>query len=179
MNFHEAKTLLSTKRLRIECVEEVDPESDPTNTEAAGTILEQTPSEDALVPAGTVIQVTVMGGDGWEDPNKPRQVEIKFDLPQGDGTVHVQTFVDGTETGYGDPDLSKQSTWTTRPTGKGDGKVEIYIDGELYLTYDVNFDTGVVVPTSDLQAVGQSLEARDDEEDTQTSDDEYPEPSDD
>ena len=179
MNFHEAKTLLSTKRLRIECVEEVDPESDPTNTAAAGTILEQTPSEDALVPAGTVIQVTVMGGDGWEDPNKPRQVEIKFDLPQGDGTVHVQTFVDGTETGYGDPDLSKQSTWTTRPTGKGDGKVEIYIDGELYLTYDVNFDTGVVVPTSDLQAVGQSLEPRDDEEDTQTFDDEYPEPSDD
>ena len=51
--------------------------------------------------------VTVMGGDGWEDPNQPIQVEIPFDLPEGDGVVHVQTFVDGAETGYGDPDLSR------------------------------------------------------------------------
>lgn len=119
--------------------------------------MEQSPSEDALVPAGTVIGVTVMGGDGWEDPNKPRQIEIKFDLPQGDDTVHVQTFVDGKETGYGDPDLSRQSTWTTKPSGKGDAKVEIYIDGQLYKSYDVNFDNGTKVETTDLQGLGESL----------------------
>lgn len=185
MNFHEAKTLLSTRRLRIECVEEVQPQTDEDGKTiagqvAAGTILEQSPNEDALVPAGTVINVKVMGGEGWEDPNKPRQVEISFDLPEGDGKVHVQTYVDGKETGYGDPDLSKQSTWTTKPTGKGDSKVEIYIDGELYLTYDVNFDTGVVVPTTDLQAVGEYLNNRDSQEDSTANedDDEYAQPSD-
>lgn len=162
MNFHEAKTLLSTKRLRIECVREVQPDTDEDGNpllgqQAAGTILEQSPSEDALVPAGTVIGITVMGGDGWEDPNKPRQIEIKFDLPQGDDTVHVQTFVDGKETGYGDPDLSRQSTWTTKPSGKGDAKVEIYIDGQLYKSYDVNFDNGTKVETTDLQGLGESL----------------------
>ena len=88
MNFHEAKTLLSTRRLRIECVEEVQPQTDEDGKTiagqvAAGTILEQSPNEDALVPAGTVINVKVMGGEGWEDPNKPRQVEISFDLPEG------------------------------------------------------------------------------------------------
>ena len=154
--------MLSTKRLRIECVREVQPDTDEDGNplpgqQAAGTILEQSPSEDALVPAGTVIGVTVMGGDGWEDPNKPRQIEIKFDLPQGDDTVHVQTFVDGKETGYGDPDLSRQSTWTTKPSGKGDAKVEIYIDGQLYKSYDVNFDNGTKVETTDLQGLGESL----------------------
>lgn len=168
MNFHEAKTLLSTKRLRIECVEEVEPETDEDGdpipgSQPAGTILEQSPSEDAMVPAGTVIKVKVMGGDGWEDPNKPKQVEIKFELPEGDGRVHVQTFVDGKETGYGDPDLSRQSTWTTKPSGKGDAKVEIYIDGNVYRTYDVNFDNGTVVETTDMQALGEFLSSKEDE----------------
>ena len=49
MNFHEAKTLLSTKRLRIECVREVQPDTDEDGNplpgqQAAGTILEQSPS---------------------------------------------------------------------------------------------------------------------------------------
>lgn len=190
MNFHEAKTLLSTKRLRIECVEEVEPETDEDGdpipgSQPAGTILEQSPSEDAMVPAGTVIKVKVMGGDGWEDPNKPKQVEIKFELPEGDGRVHVQTFVDGKETGYGDPDLSRQSTWTTKPSGKGDAKVEIYIDGSVYRTYDVNFDNGTVVETTDMQALGEFLSSKEDEsgepsgESNDQRDDGYREPSED
>ena len=180
MNFHEAKTLLSTRRLRIEVTKEVEPETDEDGNnlpgqEAAGTILEQSPTEDTQVPAGTVINVTVMGGEGWEDPNKPIQVEIQFDLPQGDGVVHVQTYVDGVETGYGDPDLSKQSTWTTRPTGRGDSKVEIYIDGELYKTFDVNFDNGTYVETTDLQALGEQLSQQGGSYGENTDED-YPEP---
>lgn len=190
MNFHEAKTLLSTKRLRIECVEEIEPETDEDGhpipgSQPAGTILEQSPSEDAMVPAGTVIKVKVMGGDGWEDPNKPKQVEIKFELPEGEDRVHVQTFVDGKETGYGDPDLSRQSTWTTKPSGKGDAKVEIYIDGTVYRTYDVNFDNGTVVETTDMQALGEFLSSKEDEsgepsgESNDQRDDGYREPSED
>ena len=125
--------------------------------------------------AGTVINVTVMGGEGWEDPNKPIQVEIQFDLPQGDGVVHVQTYVDGVETGYGDPDLSRQSTWTTRPSGRGDAKVEIYIDGELYKTFDVNFDNGTYVETTDLQALGEQLSQQGGSYGENTDED-YPEP---
>lgn len=190
MNFHEAKTLLSTKRLRIECVEEIEPETDEDGhpipgSQPAGTILEQNPREDAMVPAGTVIKVKVMGGDGWEDPNKPKQVEIKFELPEGEDRVHVQTFVDGKETGYGDPDLSRQSTWTTKPSGKGDAKVEIYIDGTVYRTYDVNFDNGTVVETTDMQALGEFLSSKGDEsgepsgESNDQRDDRYSEPSED
>ena len=120
MNYHEARTLLTTRRLRIELVEEVQPETDedgnvsPDSRRRAPSS-PRSPTEDTQVPAGTVINVTVMGGEGWEDPNKPIQVEIQFDLPQGDGVVHVQTYVDGVETGYGDPDLSKQSTWDHPP----------------------------------------------------------------
>lgn len=187
MNFHEAKTLLSTKRLRIECIEEVEPETDSRGNplpgqEAAGTILEQSPNEDGLVPAGTVVQVKVMGGDGWEDPNKPKQIKITFDLPEGSGKVHVQTFVDGKETGYGDPNLSKQTTWTTKPSGRGDAKVEIYIDGELYRSYDVNFDNGTQVETTDMQALAEYLERKgsqlDSNDDDDDDDDDLPEPSD-
>ena len=186
MNFHEAKTLLSTKRLRIECIEEVEPETDSRGNplpgqEAAGTILEQSPNEDGLVPAGTVVQVKVMGGDGWEDPNKPKQIKITFDLPEGSGKVHVQTFVDGKETGYGDPNLSKQTTWTTKPSGRGDAKVEIYIDSELYRSYDVNFDNGTQVETTDMQALAEYLERKGsqlDSNDDDDDDDDLPEPSD-
>ena len=48
------------------------------------------------------------------------------------------------------------------------------------LTYDVNFDTGVVVPTTDLQAVGEYLNNRDSQEDSTSNedDDEYAQPSD-
>ena len=180
MNYHEARTLLTTRRLRIELVEEVQPETDEDGNviagqQAAGTILSQSPTEDTQVPAGTVINVTVMGGEGWEDPNKPIQVEIQFDLPQGDGVVHVQTYVDGVETGYGDPDLSRQSTWTTRPSGRGDAKVEIYIDGELYKTFDVNFDNGTYVETTDLQALGEQLSQQGGSYGENTDED-YPEP---
>ena len=180
MNYHEARTLLTTRRLRIELVEEVQPETDEDGNviagqQAAGTILSQSPTEDTQVPAGTVINVTVMGGDGWEDPNQPIQIEIPFDLPEGDGVVHVQTFVDGTETGYGDPDLSRQSTWTTRPSGRGDAKVEIYIDGELYKTFDVNFDNGTYVETTDLQALGEQLSQQGGSYGENTDED-YPEP---
>ncbi len=184
MNFHEAKTLLSTKRLRIECIEEVEPETDSRGNplpgqEAAGTILEQSPNEDGLVPAGTVVQVKVMGGDGWEDPNKPKQIKITFDLPEGSGKVHVQTFVDGKETGYGDPNLSKQTTWTTKPSGRGDAKVEIYIDSELYRSYDVNFDNGTQVETTDMQALAEYLERKGSQLDSNDDDDDdLPEPSD-
>lgn len=182
MNFHEAKTLLTTRRLRIECVAEEEPKTDEDGNIVAGsaqpgTILEQSPNEDALVPAGTVIKVKVMGGDGWEDPNKPRQIKITFDLPEGDGKVHIQTFVDGKETGYGDPDLSRQTTWTTKPTGKGDAKVQIYIDEILYKSYDVNFDTGAQVETTDLQALGEYFKQRDSQQ--SSSDEDYPEPDDD
>jgi hypothetical protein len=89
--------------------------------------------------------------------------------------VHVQTFVDGTETGYGDPDLSRQSTWTTRPSGRGDAKVEIYIDGELYKTFDVNFDNGTYVETTDLQALGEQLSQQGGSYGENTDED-YPEP---
>ena len=182
MNYHDARALLTTRRLRIELAEEVQPETDEDGNilpgqQAAGTILSQSPTEDTQVPAGTVINVTVMGGDGWEDPNKPIQIEITFDLPEGDEVVHVQTFVDGTETGYGDPDLSRQSTWTTRPSGRGDAKVEIYIDGQLYKTFDVNFDNGTKVETTDLQALGEQLEQQGGSYGENTDED-YPEPQD-
>ena len=36
--------------------------------------------------------------------------------------------------------------------------MEIYIDGELYKTFDVNFDNGTSVETTDLQALGKQLE---------------------
>ena len=76
---------------------------------------------------------------------------------QGGQAVRLVQGEAGTETGYGDPDLSRQSTWTTRPSGRGDAKVEIYIDGELYKTFDVNFDNGTYVETTDLQALGEQL----------------------
>ena len=123
-----------------------------------------------------------MGGDGWEDPNKPKQIKITFDLPEGSGKVHVQTFVDGKETGYGDPNLSKQTTWTTKPSGRGDAKVEIYIDSELYRSYDVNFDNGTQVETTDMQALAEYLERKgsqlDSNDDDDDDDDDLPEPSD-
>ena len=93
--------------------------------------------------------------------------------------------MDGKETGYGDPDLSRQSTWTTKPSGKGDAKVEIYIDGTVYRTYDVNFDNGTVVETTDMQALGEFLSSKEDEsgepsgEANDQRDDGYREPSED
>lgn len=35
--------------------------------------------------------------------------------------------------------------------------MEIYIDGQLYKSYDVNFDNGTKVETTDLQGLGESL----------------------
>ena len=54
MNYHEARTLLTTRRLRIELVEEVQPETDEDGNviagqQAAGTILSQSPTEDTQV----------------------------------------------------------------------------------------------------------------------------------
>ncbi len=133
--------MLSTKRLRIECVREVQPDTDEDGNplpgqQAAGNHFGAEPIGGCAGTGRYGDRRYRHGGDGWEDPNKPRQIEIKFDLPQGDDTVHVQTFVDGKETGYGDPDLPD-----SRPQAERRCKVEIYIDGQLYKSYDVNLTT--------------------------------------
>lgn len=156
VNFHEAKNLLTTYRLRIECVDEIDQEDDDKGRQP-GTIVSQSPNADALVPAGTTINVVVVGGEGWEDPNKKRPIEIVFDLPQGrEDRVHLQTVLNGEVVREGNPPPS-QTTWKTTPEGKGEGKIQILIDGEVYKTYDVNFDTGVAVETTGMEDTGQNL----------------------
>ena len=144
----------------IELVEEVQPETDEDGNviagqQAGGTILSQSPTETHRFRPN-VINVTVMGGDGWEDPNQPIQIEIPFDLPEGDGVVHVQTFVDGTETGYGDPDLSRQSTWTTRPSRGATPRWRSISTGSSTRPLTSTLTTHLC-ETTDLQGLGEQL----------------------
>ena len=60
--------------------------------------------------------------------------------------------------------------------------MEIYIDSELYRSYDVNFDNGTQVETTDMQALAEYLERKgsqlDSNDDDDDDDDDLPEPSD-
>lgn len=154
INFHEAKSLITTFKLRIECVEEVIPSAD--DTRAPGTIIKQDPAAGSKVPSGTTVKVSVISGEGWEDPNKKRKVTIVFDLPEMEEQVHIQTAVDGVIVKEGNPKPT-QKTWKTEPEGKGESKITIFIDNNVYKTFDVNFDTGVFVETTGQKDSGTNL----------------------
>lgn len=154
LNFHEAKSLVTTFRLRIECVEEVVPSAD--DTRAPGTIVKQDPAAASKVTPNSIIKVSVIAGDGWEDPNKKQKITIEFDLPEIEEGAHIQTELDGTIVKEGFPKVS-QKTWKTEPQGKGEGKIVIYLDGNVYKTFDVNFDTGVFVETTGMDDSGTNL----------------------
>ena len=153
LNFHEGKNLLTTSKLRIEAIEELDEDDPQAQGKASGTIVSQSPSADSKVPSGSVVSVVVVGGGNWQDPNQKRQVEITFDLPDPedrDGEILIETELDGEVVKNGKPS-SRQETWTTRPEGRGEGKIRILLNGEVYRTYDVNFDSGTVVETTGME----------------------------
>ena len=151
LNFHEGKSLLTTSKLRIEAIEELDEDDPEARGKQPGTIVSQSPSADSKVPSGSVVSVVVVGGDNWQDPNQKRQVEITFDLPEDrEEEIYIETELDGVVVKNGKPS-SRQETWTTRPEGRGEGKVRILLNGEVYRTYDVNFDSGTVVETTGME----------------------------
>ena len=151
LNFHEGKSLLTTSKLRIEAIEELDKDDPEARGKQPGTIVSQSPSADSKVPSGSVVSVVVVGGDNWQDPNQKRQVEITFDLPEDrEEEIYIETELDGVVVKNGKPS-SRQETWTTRPEGRGEGKVRILLNGEVYRTYDVNFDSGTVVETTGME----------------------------
>ena len=151
LNFHEGKSLLTTSKLRIEAIEELDEDDPEARGKQPGTIVSQSPSADSKAPSGSVVSVVVVGGDNWQDPNQKRQVEITFDLPEDrEEEIYIETELDGVVVKNGKPS-SRQETWTTRPEGRGEGKVRILLNGEVYRTYDVNFDSGTVVETTGME----------------------------
>ena len=151
LNFHEGKSLLTTSKLRIEAIKELDEDDPEARGKQPGTIVSQSPSADSKVPSGSVVSVVVVGGDNWQDPNQKRQVEITFDLPEDrEEEIYIETELDGVVVKNGKPS-SRQETWTTRPEGRGEGKVRILLNGEVYRTYDVNFDSGTVVETTGME----------------------------
>ena len=102
--------------------------------------LEQSPSEDALVPAGTVIGVTVMAATVGRTRTSQDRLRLNSTCRRATIRYTSRPLWMAKETGYGDPTSPDSRPGPPSRAVRG-CKVEIYIDGQLYKSYDVNLTT--------------------------------------
>lgn len=142
MKRDDAERLLKNYQITVSKVTTV--ESDlPT-----GTIVSQIPGEGAEVPQGSTIELEVSGGD--EEVTK---LSIVIELPPLQELVTVEAWLDGEliHSNMLTPYDSKE--WKKVYEGYGTKLLEIRINGQLYQSYDVDFDDAShrkVVDNSDL-----------------------------
>lgn len=147
MNFDEAKSLLTTYKLRVSYVEEVKAPDD----EDPGTVLEQSPEPDELVREGSAIELTIVRGylnqdddsDEEEGSGEKKKVRVEFELPENiDKNVTIAAY-DGNKKIIDDRlNPSEAGKWVVNFKGSGKKEITLRVDGAIYSIYEVDFNKG-------------------------------------
>ena len=104
---------------------------------AAGTILDQSLAVGTEVEEGTEITFIVSKGIP-DQPAEPGSVTKTYELPEGEGTVHVEIIV-GSETQFDSTVDKSMGSITCTLTGTGTQQVYVKFDGVVQYTETVTF----------------------------------------
>ncbi len=142
LTLSEAKLMVQNYRLRIANVKEVPKDDEEHEGKAPGTVVEQSPKEGSLVPAGSSVDVKVIEG-----LNEDQTMRIKIPLPESDGgMVKMEAYINDETTPQSTKRVNPEKTpsWTVKVSGRGQAKLTITMDKEVYKVYKVDFITDEV-----------------------------------
>lgn len=124
--------------------------ADPTSVDSSkpeGTIISQEPSYGTKITKDTVVKFTVSNGNA---PAETLQLEIE--LPNKNADPYLEIYQDGVFIKGAKVSLSSQQTYSVKLTGAGTQTVNVFLNGNPYRDYSVNFKNGTyeVVKEYDL-----------------------------
>ncbi|MBC8585714.1 Stk1 family PASTA domain-containing Ser/Thr kinase [Youxingia wuxianensis] len=123
---------------------------DNDSDEPAGVIIEQSFAPDSQVSQGSAIDVVVSG----EDDDNMIKLTLMIPLPREIGRqVEMSATLDGVEVQKDTLVPAEAKTW--KPVFEGEGgkaDVAIFFDGELYQTYELDFDRKGHTPIGDYSS---------------------------
>ena len=116
---------------------------EPSDTVEAGKIISTDPSTSE-VPKGTKINFVVSEGpSGGGTAGEIGTDMLTFPLPATTGTAHLQIIVGGQSVYDGSINYADwNGTYMQEVSGTGTGEAEVYIDGNHYGTYPLEFTNG-------------------------------------
>ncbi len=133
IDLEDAKTLLNNYKLKIGKIT-YDEENEDEQPE--GTITKQSPAADSQVAQNTLIDIVVAGSD-----QGGVSLTIFIALPQEiNRMVKMSATLDGTLVQEDTVNPSELKTWKPVFRGEGNVEVNIFFDGELYQSYELDFD---------------------------------------
>jgi serine/threonine-protein kinase len=161
MSFSEAEQLLTEKGLNYEY------EYDEESYEEKDTVIRQNPLQGGKVKKGYTVKLVLSGGK-----KDAQSLDISVQLPTDeDNNVSLQVLVDGQA--YITTNLvpSESKTYNFTVTGTGTAtKVQVYLNGQLYQEYTIDFQNKTVgTPVYHDYVVATTRSTEDTTEDTSTA----------
>ena len=95
---------------------------------------------------GGTIQLEVSNGSGYQ---KTVPVQINFPAGSNSADYTMVLYMDGVDIGSMTVNPSTNSSLVLNVTGRGQQEVTVSLDGQRYVSYSINFDTGEVSVSSD------------------------------
>ena len=127
----DAKTILKNANLKVRV------EREESKEVAEGEVISQTPEKNTQLPEDGEVTIVVSTGRG----NSETSVALMVVLPESDDEVTMSAEMDGDTIKEEELVPSKERVWRVSCKGKsGVSTVDIYLDGDLYQRYEVDFD---------------------------------------
>ena len=135
----DAKLLLNSAGIKIGRVTRV------SSNQASNVVLDQSISAGSTVEKGSSIDLTVV--EEREDENNG--IELMVTLPSGSNSVSMSASIGGNTVKSEVVDLSNNKFWKISLSGEGIETVIIYLDGEIYKAYSVDFSEQTAMVITD------------------------------
>ena len=138
---------LETAIARLEAVGLTVTSTEVDSDQAAGIVVSQSIAANEYVPEeGGTIQLEVSNGSGYQ---KTVPVQINFPADSNSNDYTMVLYMDGVDIGSMTVNPSTNSSLVLNVTGRGQQEVTVSLDGQRYVSYSINFDTGEVTISSD------------------------------
>lgn len=127
----DAKRVLESSGLKVGTIT-----MDENSDEPYGTVLSQDPKAGDVVKSGSFINLTVSGGD-----NVIARMSITVPLPTNiTSEVEMTAYLDDMEVRRERMNPSTVKSWKPTISGEGVGRLSVYINGQIYKEYLLDFD---------------------------------------
>ena len=138
---------LETATARLEAVGLTVTSTEVDSDQPAGIVVSQSIAANEYVPEeGGTIQLEVSNGSGYQ---KTVPVQINFPAGSNSADYTMVLYMDGVDIGSMTVNPSTNSSLVLNVTGRGQQEVTVSLDGQRYVSYSINFDTGEVSVSSD------------------------------
>ena len=106
------------------------------------TVINQNPKHPARLDIGSTVYLTVASDEVIPTADYKMRVFFTTAMQESGDTYRVQVQLDGVEVYSENIDPAEQRSIMIPLTGEGSSIADVYIDGSLYQSFEVNFEEG-------------------------------------